>query len=199
MAISDCALATTTLFTEKLNRKLKNILNQTCKDKFHCSPSQQCFVFYFPFSLTSLRTHRLLSTAQCKSKKAALRICTEVASYWAQISLKQHSRASCNCWHRNSAGKSKHRLTFLAATKGCHSKHSTTIVYIPVTALGFPKSSCIIRHYILFLDYKTGTHQVKMPCTCPDFTSLLPVTKAQIRIWSEVGFVRPSMHMLMFV
>lgn len=118
----------------------------------------------------------------------ALRICREVTSYWAQISLKQHSRASCNCWQRNSTGKSKHRLTFLAATKGCHSKHSTTIVYTPVTAPGFPKSSCIIKYDIILLDYKTGTHQVKMSCTCPDFTSLLPVTKAEINDMEWGGF-----------
>lgn len=48
MVISDCALATTTLFTEKLNRKLKNILNQTCKDKISLQPFPTMFCILFP-------------------------------------------------------------------------------------------------------------------------------------------------------
>lgn len=156
-------------------------------------------VFYFSFIINVFKnTQDCWVLLTVREKTLALRICTEVASYCADISVKQHSRASCDCWRRNSTGKSKHRRTFLATTKRCHSKHSTIIVYIPATALGIPKSSCTIKYYITFLYYKVGRHQVKMCRTWPDFTSLLPLTRAQTRTWSEADFVRPSTHVPVF-
>lgn len=163
------------------------------KTNFTAALPNNVLYFISYLSLTSLKTYRLLSTSECKGKKVSLKDIHRGSILLHGYIHETAQQGILRLLTKEFYWKVKTDLHFWQPPRGVTANTQPQLCIYQLLLLWESLSHHVIKYDIIFLYYKIGGHQVKMSSTCPDFTSLLPLTRAQIRTWSKLDFVRLSM------